>query len=73
MSVTTEDDLFLRVNLRAVVPASQYLDRALRPRPACSPHQGADIANLAVVSVEDDPAPEVIEGRLGAADLNRVR
>ena len=35
-------------------------------------HEHFDMGNLAVVSVEDVP-PQVVEGRLDTADLDRVR
>jgi hypothetical protein len=81
MSTLTDDDLFLMVNVRSRssgLPMNVWIGPRGHARHAAhikvQMDHGPqfDVDNLAVVSVEDDP-PQIIEGSLGAADLNRIR
>jgi hypothetical protein len=81
MSTTTkEDELFLMVNVRgrsSGLPMNIWIGprgharHAARIEVQMDHRQQFDI-QLAVVSVEDDP-PQIVEGRVDAADLDLVR
>lgn len=81
MSVTAADDeLFLMVNVRgrsSGLPMNIWIGprgharHAARIKVQMDHREQFDIGQLAVVGVEGEP--QVIEGHLGAADLNRVR
>jgi hypothetical protein len=80
-NIDTDLDAFFAVNLRGrttglpmniwLSPRSHAL-RAARIWVQTDHREQCDIDHVAVVSVEEAPA-QVIEGRLGATDLNRVR
>lgn len=79
MSITAKDDeLFLRVNVRdrsSGLPMNIWIGHRGHARHSARikvQMQQFDIEQLAVVSVEDDP-PQIIEGRLDAADHDLVR
>jgi hypothetical protein len=82
MSTTTkEDELFLMVNVRgrsSGLPMNIWIGprgharHAARIEVQMDHRQQFDSDQLAVVSVEDDP-PQVVEGRVDAADLDLVR
>lgn len=80
MSTTTDDELFYMVNIRgrsSGLPMNIWIGprgharHAARIKVQMDHREQFDIDQLAVVSVEGDP--QIIEGRLSAADLNRVR
>jgi hypothetical protein len=77
----SDDERFLMVNVRgrsSGLPMNIWIGprgnarHAARIKVQMDHGQKFDVDNLAVVSVEDDP-PQIIEGSLGAADLNRIR
>jgi len=79
--MTTADELFLMVNVRgrsSGLPMNIWIGPrgharlAARIKVQTNHHERFDPGNLAVVSVEDVP-PQVVEGWLDAADLERVR
>jgi hypothetical protein len=81
MSTTTDDELFFMVNVRgrsSGLPMNIWIGprgharHAARIKVQMDHRQQFDVDQLAVVSVEDDP-PQVLEGRLDAADLDVVR
>ena len=81
MSTLTDDDLFLMVNVRgrsSGLPMNVWIGprgharHVARIKVQMDHGPQFDVDNLAVVSAEDDP-PQIIEGSLGAADLNRIR
>lgn len=81
MSIATDDELFLMVNVRgrsSGLPMNVWIGprgharHAARIKVQMDHRDQFDLDHLAVVGVEDEP-PQVIEGRLNAADLDLVR
>jgi hypothetical protein len=80
-TTTTDDELFLMVNVRgrsSGLPMNVWIGprgharHAARIKVQMDHREQFDIDQFAVVGIEDDP-PQVMEGRLSAADLAAVR
>lgn len=80
-TITADEELFFMVNVRgrsSGLPMNIWIGpcgharHAARIKVQTDHREQFDTGNPAVVSVEDDP-PQVVEGRLDAADLALIR